>query len=347
MDLFWLSVTSFLICCTSTLLLFPIAEKCGLIDLPNGRKVHTGNVPLIGGISIFISVLVCSVMFLEHSQTFNLYIISSSLILFIGILDDKYDLPVSTRVVAQVIVASLLIFGAELYLQSLGFILYFFEFQLGIFGAIVTIVAVLAAINAFNMIDGIDGLAGMLSLVTFSSITMLLALANSSWYLLSLVFIFALVGYLVFNLRWPLSNIRKVFMGDAGSMLIGLTVIWLLVIGVNESVAAFKPVIALYLVAIPLMDMAAIIYRRLKSGQSPFKPDREHLHHLFEKVGYNRQQTLILITLLSIFIASFGIMGQLYKVAEWKMFIFFILLFLAYSYILKKVSDYYKIQLPK
>lgn len=315
----------------------PFATKVGLVDVPNARKVHDGAVPLIGGIGIFISVMMASTLFIEYSRILNLYLISAVLILFIGVLDDRYDLSVRLRIIAQVIIASILIFGAESYLTSLGDIFYFFEFKLGYIGMLVTVLATIGSINAFNMVDGIDGLAGMLSIVTFSSLAFLFFQAGSSWSVLPILYIAAISAYLLFNLRWPFSSLEKVFMGDAGSMLIGLTVVWLLVMGTESTQQAFAPVTALYLIAIPLMDMAAIMYRRVKKGHSPFKPDRDHLHHIFERAGYSRKQTLIRVALLSAILAIIGILGELFAVPEAIMFVGFITIFVAYNWALAHV----------
>ncbi|WP_372872635.1 UDP-N-acetylglucosamine--undecaprenyl-phosphate N-acetylglucosaminephosphotransferase [Shewanella sp.] len=317
-------------------LIKPLAVKVGLVDLPNDRKLHVGAIPLIGGISIFIGVLMASMFFIEQSQAFNIYLISSALILFLGVLDDKYDLSVKLRMTAQVITASLMIFGAGFYLKSLGYIVGPFEIVLGPIGVLVTILAVIGAINAFNMVDGIDGLAGMLSLVTFTALAFLLSRVNNDWYLLPVLFIAALIAYLMFNLSWP-KNFGKIFMGDAGSMLIGLTVVWILVIGSSDDVQAFRPVTALYLIATPLMDMAAIMHRRIRKGVSPFKADREHLHHIFERAGYNRRQTLIIITCVAAFMAFVGCMSEIYLVSEWIMFSAFLSLFILYSIALQHV----------
>lgn len=337
MILSFLALFSFLITCTVITVLNPVATKFGLVDLPNQRKSHSGEVPLVGGIAIYISILIISTFAFDYTYIFNLYFISASLILFIGVLDDKYDLPVSLRLIAQVITASILIFGAGLYIESFGKIFYFFEFEFGAIGSIITIFAVLGAINAFNMIDGIDGLAGMLSVVAFSSLAILFFSSNSSWFILAILFTSAIFGYLVFNLRWPLASVEKVFMGDAGSMLIGLTIVWMLVVGVDAETEAFRPVTALYIVAIPLMDMVAIMYRRIKKGQSAFEPDRDHLHHIFERAGFNRKQTLILITLFAISLAVIGVLGEYFLIPEWVMFSIFIVLFVIYSSILQNI----------
>jgi UDP-GlcNAc:undecaprenyl-phosphate GlcNAc-1-phosphate transferase len=339
-------ITAFLLSFTAILVFKPIAAKVGLLDTPNERKCHDGAIPLIGGIAIFFSVLLASSLFIRNSQTLNLYLISSSLILFLGVLDDRYDLSVRLRLVAQVIVASILIFGAGFYLTTLGDILYFFEFKLGYVGILVTVIAVIGSINAFNMVDGIDGLAGMLSLVTFTSLSFLFYRAGNDWFLLPLLFDAAILAYLFFNLRWPFNSVQKIFMGDAGSMLIGLTVVWLLVLGTQSynvhqgavlNNVSFSPVTALFLIAIPLMDMTAIMYRRIRKGFSPFKPDRDHLHHIFERAGFNRKQTLVRITLLSLLLAVYGIAGELYQVPDSIMFSVFIVLFVAYNWALAHV----------
>ncbi|MGL4937217.1 UDP-N-acetylglucosamine--undecaprenyl-phosphate N-acetylglucosaminephosphotransferase, partial [Shewanella sp.] len=336
-------LTAFCLTCVAIKLLNPIALRVGLVDLPNERKLHVGAIPLIGGVSIYCSVFVVASIVIPDSQTFNLYLISAALILFLGVLDDKYDLSVKLRMVAQVITASILIFGAGLYLTTFGNILYFFEFKLGYVGMLVTVLAVIGAINAFNMVDGIDGLAGMLSLVTFAALAILFHWAGNSCFILPLLFIGAILGYLTFNLRWPFASLQKIFMGDAGSMLIGLTVVWLLVIGtqagsnVLHQGQVFSPVTALYLIAIPLMDMAAIMYRRVKKGMSPFKPDRDHLHHIFERAGYSRKQTLIRITAASILLATAGVAGEIYLVPEWVMFVAFLAIFSCYNWALANV----------
>lgn len=324
--------SSFFISFIAVKIIRPIAVRAGLVDLPNERKLHSGAIPLIGGVCIYIGVLMASMFFIEDSQTINIYFVSAAMLLFLGVLDDKYDLSVRLRLASQVIVASMMIFGAGYYLHSLGAILGF-ELYLGVFGTLVTIIAVIGAINAFNMVDGIDGLAGMLSLITFAALAYLLSRVNNDWYLLPVLFIASIMAYLMFNLSWP-RNFGKIFMGDAGSMLIGLTVVWLLVIGTDPNVQAFRPVTALYLIAIPLMDMTSIMYRRIRKGVSPFHPDRNHLHHIFERAGFSRRQTLAIISTMGLTLAIVGCFSEVHKLPEWIMFVCFILLFLTYTWII-------------
>jgi UDP-GlcNAc:undecaprenyl-phosphate GlcNAc-1-phosphate transferase len=127
-------------------------------------------------------------------------------------------------------------------------------------------------------------------------------------------------------------------MGDAGSMFMGLTVIWLLTLGTQNSTlneAAFRPVTALWIIAIPLMDMFAIMLRRLKKGNSPFKADNGHLHHICLRMGLSSRQSLLAISLFAIVLAAIGILGEVFLIPESIMLLLFIVLFFGYSYALQ------------
>lgn len=333
---FWLPLfTTFSFSLLAIKLINPIAIKAGLVDLPCDRKVHDGNIPLVGGIAIYLAVLTASVLFIEHSRDLNLYLVASALVLFLGALDDRYRLSVRVRLVAQILVSSLIIFGTEIYLTSLGFLLGNIELKLGVLGIVVTVIAIIAGINAINMIDGMDGLAGMLSLIAFAALAFLLSRVASAWYLLPLLFIASLLGYLIFNLKRHTSS-SKIFMGDAGSMLIGLTLIWLMVIGIELKSPALKPVTALYIIAVPIMDMVAVIIRRVKEKKSPFLADRQHLHHLFAEFGISRKHTLIVISIVASILAAIGCLAEVYLVPEWIMLLLFLALFCVYAVCIDK-----------
>ncbi|WP_404401827.1 UDP-N-acetylglucosamine--undecaprenyl-phosphate N-acetylglucosaminephosphotransferase [Idiomarina seosinensis] len=327
---------TFLGCMLAMVWLGPVAERIGLVDVPTKRKVHAGHVPLIGGIAMFGALLLSCVIFAEYTQLLALYLISCGFIVFIGVLDDRYDLRVSLRVVAQVLIASILVFGADMQLASFGNLVGLGDVNLGPLAPFITIVAVLAAINCFNMVDGIDGLAGTMALVTFLGISYL-GLQSGNWSVVVLTFVGATIAYLMFNLRWPFKRVPKVFMGDAGSMLIGLTVVWLLVMNTQGSDPLFRPVTGLWLIALPLMDMTAIMFRRMKKGQSPFEPDREHIHHIFLRVGFTPVQSLGIISLVAVVFAVVGILGEQYQVPEWFMFGLFLTLFFAYCLSLQHI----------
>lgn len=129
----------------------------------------------------------------------------------------------------------------------------------------------------------------------------------------------------------------KVFMGDAGSTLIGFTIIWLLLMSTQGEQRSIKPVTALWIIAIPLMDMIAIMYRRLRKGMSPFSPDRQHIHHLIMRSGFTSSQAFILITLAAAILAAIGMIGERSSfIPEWVMLALFLLIFAVYGYCIKR-----------
>lgn len=328
-----------------------VAKSIGLVDKPNERKLHEGAVPLIGGISICI-VLTQFLTFKPEVIEYSwLYVGSIALLTLIGAIDDKIDLSFKIRMGVQAGLSLVMIHIAGIELHSLGNMFGFGEINLGWTGIVITVLAVIGAINAFNMVDGIDGLLGGLSIVTFGALAYLLRVdAQHGLAYFCVVIIVAMLPYIFMNLG-IFGRARKVFMGDAGSMMIGFTVIWLL-LGVSqaESKPLMRPVTALWLIAVPLMDMTAIMIRRIRRGDSPFKPDREHLHHIFQRLGLSSKQTLVVICLIASAYAAFGIYGELTGLSEAIMFYSFIACFVAYCFILSyvwRITSYVRGKLGK
>lgn len=316
----------------------PVARKIRLVDLPNHRKSHRGAVPLTGGLSAFAGLGAAWLISMPMGNGFGIYLFCSFLLVILGAIDDARDIPARFRLWAQVALGALLALGSGVYLTSFGNLAGFGSIPLGWLGPVVTIAAVIGATNAYNMMDGIDGLAGSMSLVTLVSLACLFTVTPgfSTELVLAVTISMALLPYMAANLRiYPFR--RKIFMGDAGSMFIGFSVVWLLVNGVQESGAAFRPVTALWLIAVPLMDMVAIMIRRARKGQSVMAPDREHLHHICMRAGFSDRQALLLITLVSGVMAGIGIIGELMQLPEWLMFGSFVFLFLLYDQALKHI----------
>ncbi|KAA8999863.1 UDP-N-acetylglucosamine--undecaprenyl-phosphate N-acetylglucosaminephosphotransferase [Affinibrenneria salicis] len=318
---------------SALLVLFPARKAAihvGLVDKPNDRKHHQGHIPYVGGISIYLALWVLYALHPQWLPDFPIYMICASLLLLAGVLDDRFDLPVFPRVLLQALVAALMMYFG-LTLSTLGNIFFGTEIALGVFGYTVTLFAVWAAINAFNMIDGIDGLLGALSCVTFGALAMVFWLGGynelAGW---SLCLLAATVPYILLNLGFPLGQKYKVFMGDAGSTLIGFTVIWLLLLATQGENAVMHPVTALWLIAVPLMDMITISVRRIRRGHSPFRADREHLHHILLRAGLTSHQTLVAITGFALLLAAMGIIADRAGVAESVMLSAFLVVFIGY-----------------
>ncbi|MEZ9798996.1 UDP-N-acetylglucosamine--undecaprenyl-phosphate N-acetylglucosaminephosphotransferase [Vibrio cyclitrophicus] len=317
---------------SSLFLMRKVAKAVGLVDKPNERKLHNGAIPLVGGIAISLSIsqyLVTHPNVIPHSEVF---LASIAALIVIGALDDKFDISFKIRLIVQAILSICMMYFADLRLENIGNLFGLGDLHLGFLSPVITILAVIGAINAFNMVDGIDGLLGGLAIVTLGAIAILLQVdSQHGLAYLCVVFIVAIIPYILMNLG-ILGRERKVFMGDAGSMMIGFTVIWLL-LGASQdpSESLMRPITALWLIAVPLMDMAAIMFRRVRRGVSPFKPDREHLHHIFQRLGCTPRQTLAIICAIASSFAGFGIYGEFLKVPESTMFLLFLVCFASYT----------------
>lgn len=315
---------------TSLFLARKAAVKIGLVDKPNTRKRHKGNVPLVGGVSIYLALCVLYVLQTDLLPHFFLYLSCSTVLLVVGILDDRFDMPVLLRIGFQACVAIVMI-STGLIISSLGHVLSDGEVFLGTLGYIVTLFAVCGSINAFNMVDGMDGLLSGLSLVTFGALVIVFYLGGNNelarW---SLCFLVATLPYVLLNSGMLLGKKFKVFMGDAGSTLVGFTIIWLLILATQGEGRVMQPVTALWLIAVPLMDMAAVMMRRLAKGGNPFKADREHLHHVLLRSGLTQRQTLVVIVTIAVLFAMTGIICELNNISESIMLSVFLLMFSGY-----------------
>ncbi len=333
-------LTTFLL---SFVLLFTfrkVAKKINLVDKPNERKHHKGAIPLVGGVSIYAAILLSSLIYLDNRFEDALYLGCGAVLIVIGVLDDKFDISFKIRLFVQACISLAMIFVAGLSLESLGSIAGNVPVSLPAWVSyFVTVIAVIGAINAFNMVDGIDGLLGGLATVSFAALGIMF-MVNGDTNLAEncMMFIAALIPYILLNLGIPLGQRFKIFMGDAGSMLIGFTVVWFLIRASQDvQTDAIRPVSALWFIALPLMDMATIMTRRIRKGHSPFKPDREHLHHICQRIGLSSRLTLVFICLLASAFAGIGIAGELYNINETAMFIGFLVLFAVYFYTISHI----------
>ncbi|MND30344.1 Undecaprenyl-phosphate alpha-N-acetylglucosaminyl 1-phosphate transferase [compost metagenome] len=308
-----------------------IAKKINLVDRPNERKLHQGAIPLVGGISIYVTLVLALWFKPELLVGSDIYVLCASVLVLMGAIDDKYDVDYRIRLVIQILISCAMIFGAGLSLKSLGGLAFGHELVLGPLGYIVTIFAVLGAINAFNMVDGIDGLLGGLTIATFGGLAYINYIDEQMWLArFCLLMMIVVVPYIILNLGFPFGVSRKVFMGDAGSMLIGFTVIWVLLQGTQGPKAQMYPVTALWLIAIPLMDMVTIMVRRVRKGHSPFKPDREHLHHICLRAGLSPRHTLCAICILAMLLAATGITLEAINMPELISLLLFLVVFSLY-----------------
>ena len=244
------------------LALRPVALAIGLVDIPGGRKAHHSRTPVIGGAAMYLGFLFGG-MFLEVVPAFNSLLMGASLLIVVGMIDDRFELPTSVRFIAQTCAVLVMIYGAGLKLDNIGSPL-FFDFELGTFAVPFTILVTLTVINAFNIIDGIDGLAGGVAFVALGFMAIFSIGSNILGVILLLMAVIA--AFLICNLPIRINWQVKCFMGDAGSTFLGFSVAWL---GISLSQGASGPMSAvtgLWLVAVPIYDVFTSMLRRVAKG---------------------------------------------------------------------------------
>jgi UDP-GlcNAc:undecaprenyl-phosphate GlcNAc-1-phosphate transferase len=294
--------------CVSALaiaMLYRFAESWGLVDRPDERKHHVGHIPLIGGLAAFIGVLAGAVVDGQAPLFTSMLLATAAVLAVIGALDDRFDLSVRTRLLVQTAAVLAMVAVTGVHIHTLGH-LFGKEFELGVFGIPLTVVAVIGLLNAFNMMDGIDGLAGTLALVSIGAIIMYQGQPQWPGVIVLVLLASALVPYLAVNLGLVG---RKIFLGDAGSMVVGYLLAWTL-IHLSQSVPdnSLSTIDVLWCVALPVLDTLAVMVRRIREGKSPFKPDRGHIHHMMLRAGLGPRTTLVALVMLAIVLALTGML---------------------------------------
>lgn len=290
-------------------LLRPLAISVGLVDVPNSRKSHSGNIPLIGGMAIFIAALFSLGVegFFQSdgvptASSHGSFFIAAAIVLVIGAWDDYRELPPVTRLIAQIAAALVMIYVGGVRLTDLGAIhLDGALFLLGSLSVPFTVFATLGVINAMNMCDGLDGLSGSLALIGLLGF----GIANALWGAaesqhLIVVFSSCVISFLMFNLRTLWRPKAWVFLGDAGSMLLGITLSWIAVAMSQGPDRVISPSAALWFLMLPIYDAVSMMVRRMLKRRSPFEADREHLHHIFLLAGFSVGETVTLMTGIAI-----------------------------------------------
>jgi len=283
-------------------LLQPLAARWGLLDHPQGRKDHAHSTPVTGGLGIALALLVLALLVpLPMTQAKLGYVAGSALLIVVGLLDDLYDLRWWWRVLAQVLAALAMVYIGGVRIEQLGPAFGLHDMALGMLSVPFTVFATVGLINAVNMIDGADGVAG--SLVGAA----LLMLAAAAWYAgnagvaaVTLVIFGATVGFLAHNFPLPWRRRARVFMGNAGSAFMGFSVAWIAFRLTQNPGHPVNPVLALWLLPVPVIDCLVLIVRRIRQRRSPFSADRDHVHHLMHDAGFGPAQLCVVLTGLSL-----------------------------------------------
>ncbi|MBF0195570.1 MAG: undecaprenyl/decaprenyl-phosphate alpha-N-acetylglucosaminyl 1-phosphate transferase [Magnetococcales bacterium] len=331
-----------IICSTVTCIYIGVflAPIIGLVEKPSNCKKHESIIPLVGGIALFFGLLPTLFLLensIPHQERFWL---ASLFILFIGVWDDRVGLSIRKRFVIEILIAFMITADGGLTVMSLGNIFGFGEIELGLFAVPFTIICIVGVINALNMVDGIDGLTAGLSLVSmFAMLYLAIKVGRNAEAQMILMIISALIPIFIYNSRIFGQKSARFFMGDGGSMLLGLFLAWFTISlsqtftpnNEEQVFVAFPAVIALWLLSIPLIELFSSILRRLISGKNPFKSDVKHIHHLLISAGFNANITLIIIMGVATVMVAFTIIAFEAAIGDEILFISILFVFAAFS----------------
>jgi UDP-GlcNAc:undecaprenyl-phosphate GlcNAc-1-phosphate transferase len=303
------------------------AGSLGLLEHPGNHRTHLAATPAVGGLAMFGGIM--AGWMLSVPQYPSALLLGSVSVVATGVWDDRHQASCLFRFGGQIAAAAIMVIVGGITLNDLGYLsTEEYLFYLGRWSGPLTIFAAVGVMNALNMSDGMDGLAGSLSLVTILSLVLLTVTAGEIQTSVELMVIgSAILGFLVYNLRWRGRRFAAVFMGDGGSLLLGFLLAWYL-IGLSQGHGRImSPVTALWIFALPLFDAVGVMLRRAVRGRSPFKSDRVHYHHYLLALGCTVSQTLAVVVGTALLLSSIGLIGWYLDLSEQWLFCAFLGLF--------------------
>lgn len=308
-DVLFSIAISFAITFLAIPVIITVAEQKKLFDIPDERKVHRNPIPSLGGLGIFAGFMLACLIAIPYQQAsdFQYYFAAAFVIFFLGLKDDILIISPIKKFIGQVLAAFLIIYKGNIQIKSMYGFLGIHELP-EMFSLLLTYLTVIVVVNSFNLIDGIDGLAGSLGLMASTLFGFYFLQVNMPAYsILAFSLAGSLAAFLIFNFQ-P----AKVFMGDTGSLLVGLINAILVVKFINVAnlpetpyPVIASPAISVAILVIPLMDTLRVFAIRIFHRRSPFSPDRNHVHHLLLDRGYShRAITLSLVSINLLFIVA-------------------------------------------
>ena len=288
-------------------IIISVANQKRLFDLPDQRKIHLNPIPSVGGIGIFagfITSLLLSIT-LKDVYHFQYLIAALMIIFFIGMKDDLTDLPPFKKFLGQILAAGIVVFKGGFVIKNMDGILGIYELP-NFASYSISLVLIVLIINAYNLIDGVDGLAASLSLFSSMLFAVFFAVNDQlTFACIATSLAGALAAFLIFNY-----NPARIFMGDTGSLLIGLINAVLVIQFINSNlpeypqVLQFKaaPAIGFAILFVPLFDTLRVFSLRIMHGESPFTPDRNHIHHILLRLGLNHKMVTFSLVITNLFI---------------------------------------------
>ncbi|MGB3300012.1 MAG: MraY family glycosyltransferase [Phormidesmis sp.] len=313
-------LAAFIISALVVLIATPLVKKAGLasgrVDMPNERKVHSQPMVRLGGVAIFMGVLVSllAVWFtggflsadglpLDPVADHSIWGVTLGGVAFfaIGLIDDLFGLSALSRLIMQVIVASMAWYvGVDIAFLSLPWSESGITQLPHFISWIVTVFWLVGMANAINWIDGLDGLAAGVSGIAAVVMTVVaLYMQQPAAALVAAALAGGSLSFLRYNF-----NPAQIFMGDGGAYFIGFTLAGVGIIGLVKGITTVAVVLPSLTLAIPILDMSAVILLRMRQGLSPFVADKRHLHHRLLKAGFSHRFTVLFIYALSLWVGS-------------------------------------------
>ncbi len=320
----------------SAALISPLSKqaiKYQFVDRPGDRKVHSGDIPRIGGVAMVLGAVIPILMWANMDRDIVALLIGLLIIFIFGIWDDRKNLGYRTKFFGQILAVLVVIMYGDIQIVSLPLIDdYVVPRYVSFF---ITFFVLLGVTNAINLADGLDGLAGGITLLSFGVITILGFLADGiAIEIISVAIMGSIFGFLRFN-TYP----ARVFMGDSGSQFLGFSVGVLAVMLTQNVNTAISPALPLLIVGLPLIDTMMVMSQRIYEGNSPFKPDSNHIHHKLLTRGFDHYEAVIIIYLLqAIYVLSAYFMRYEPDIMIIAVFVFYCAVWFAFAYWTKKIG---------
>lgn len=296
----FIALVSFFISCGLFYFGRALAKRAGLTDAPGGRKQHVGKVPLIGGL-IILPVFIVSLFFIGQAQAQWVILCAAVFLLLMGVIDDAAQINPWMKFAVQMFVSCFVVIFGGLEVDSLGNLFGLGEIKLGYFAKPFSVMCLVLLMNAVNMMDGLDGLAGGLAAVMMAVMMAACFAADALPMMGMMAMLLApLCAFLVFNMRYPGHARASVFMGDAGSLTLGLLLGWFAITLSQAPHSVLSPAVVPWIVGLPVADALALYVYRTMNGKQPFEPDRNHLHHRFVDNGVAPGRATFLLLLFKL-----------------------------------------------
>ena len=299
------ALLAFLVAAAVTLVLTPlaarIARRVGAVATPRERDLHERPTPRLGGIAILAGVLLSGAVFLPNTQEVRGILLGATMITLIGALDDVFDLAAPIKLAGQ-FAAALIPVQSNVVVEN--FTLPFLgAVDLGDLAGPLTLIGIVAVMNILNFTDGVDGLAaGVCTIAAATFAVICLSLDRDTAGILAAITAGAAVGFL-----WHNFHPASIFMGDAGSNLIGLLLACIAIEGVLKTAAVVALFFPLVILAVPILDTGFVVAKRVKYRRPVYSPDREHFHHRFDRIGFSQRRTVMYLYAWTLTLAALAL----------------------------------------